>query len=104
MIAVLDDRNTQHRVSAGERVLIDLNSELTVGDSVTFDKVRLVTGDAAKIGTPFVDGASVTAKVLRQDVMGPKLIIQKFKRRKNHRRRTGFRARFTEIQIESINA
>ena len=104
MIAVLDDRNVQHRVSAGDRVLIDLNADLTVGDSVTFDKVRLVTGDAMKIGTPFVDGATITAKVTRQDVMGPKLIVAKFRRRKNYRRRTGFRARFTEVQIESINA
>ncbi len=104
MIAVLDDRSSQYRVSEGERVLIDLNDELTVGESVTFEKVYLVTGDAPKIGTPFVDGASVTAKVTRQDVKGPKLIVQKIKRRKNHRRRTGFRARFTEVQIESINA
>lgn len=104
MIAVLDDRSSQYRVASGERVLIDLNDELNVGDTVTFDRVCLVTGDAPKIGTPFVDGATVTAKVTRQDVKGPKLIIQKFKRRKNHRKRTGFRARFTEIQIESINA
>ena len=84
--------------------MIDLNASLEVGQSVTFDKVCLVTGDNARIGTPHVDGASVIAKVLRQDVKGPKLTIQKFKRRKNHRKRTGFRARFTEVQIESINA
>ena len=56
-----------------------------------------------RVGTPFLSGASVTAKVVRQ-IKGPKVVICKFRKRKNSRRRTGFRARFTEIQIESINA
>lgn len=103
MHAVLEDRNTQYRVAQGDKVLLDLHADLSVGDQVTFDKVCIVTGDAPKVGTPYVDGASVTAKVIRQEVKGPKLIIQKFKRRKNHRCRTGFRARFTEVQIESIS-
>ena len=73
------------------------------GDVLTFDKVCLVGGEGAgKIGTPFVSGASVTAKVVRQ-IKGPKVVIGKYKRRKNSRRRTGFRAQFTVVQIESIN-
>ncbi len=104
MHAVLEDRNQQYRVAQGDRVLIALNSEVEVGSIVTFDKVCLVTGDAPKIGTPYVEGASVTAKILKNEVKGPKLVIGKFKRRKNYRRRTGFRARYTEVQIEAINA
>lgn len=102
MHAVLEDRTQQYRVAAGDRVLLDLNSELKPGDSVTFDKVCLVTGDSPRIGTPYVDGAKVTATVTRQDVKGDKLVVAKMKRRKNYRRRTGFRARFTEVLIDAI--
>ncbi len=72
--------------------------------TMTFDKVCLIGGEGeGKVGTPFVDGASVTAKVLRSSVKGPKLTIGKFRRRKDSRTRTGFRARYTEVEIESIN-
>ena len=57
---------------------------------------------AGKVGTPHVEGASVAAKVLRQ-VKGPKLFIGHFRRRKNSKKRTGFRAKYTEVEIESIN-
>ncbi len=90
-------------MTAGERVLLSLNSEFEPGASVTFDQVAAVGGDAPRIGTPLVEGASVTATVIGV-VKGPKLIIQKFKRRKNYRRRTGFRARYTEVRIEAVHA
>jgi len=74
------------------------------GQNYEFGQVCLVGGEGqARIGTPYVSGVRVTAKVVRQDVMGPKLVIQKYRRRKNFRKRTGFRARFTEIQIEAIH-
>jgi large subunit ribosomal protein L21 len=106
MYAVLEDRNQQYRVTTGDRVLLDL-MDAEPGQSVTFDKVCLLTGGdggaGARIGAPYVDGATVTAKVLRQDVKGPKLLIQKFRKRKNSRSKIGFRARYTEIQIEAIH-
>ncbi len=101
MYAVIEDRDQQYRVAPGERVLLPLNAALESGASVTFDKVCLVGGDEPRIGTPFVDGVSVTATVLGT-VKGPKQVIQKFKRRKNFRRRTGFRAKFTEVRIDEI--
>ena len=104
MHAVVEDRNTQYRVTAGERLLISRMGEVEPGQSLTFDKVCLLTGGtAAQIGAPYVSGATVTATVLRQDVKGPKLVIQTFRKRKNSRVKTGFRARFTEIQIEAIH-
>jgi len=103
MHAVVEDRNLQYRVAAGDRLLIALDGSLDEGATVTFDKVCLVTGSEPKIGTPYVDGASVKATVVRNQVKGPKLIVQKFKRRKGYRKRTGFRARFTEIRIDSID-
>lgn len=99
MFAVVDDRNQQYRVQPGDRIKIHLRSNAAEGDTLTFDKVCLV-GD--RIGTPFVSGASVTAKVVRQ-MKGPKVIICKFRKRKNSRRRTGFRAKYTVVQIEAIN-
>ncbi len=108
MYAVVDDRNQQYRVQPGDRIQIHLRNGVAEGETVTFDKVCLVGGEGSggessgRIGTPFVQGASVTAKVVRQ-LKGPKVVICKFRRRKNSRRRTGFRAQFTEVQIEAIN-
>ncbi len=104
MYAVVDDRNQQYRVQPGDRIKIHLRNGVAEGETLTFDKVCLVGGEGVgRVGTPFLSGASVTAKVVRQ-IKGPKVVICKFCKRKNSRRRTGFRARFTEIQIESINA
>ncbi len=103
MYAVLDDRNQQYRVQPGDRIQIHLRHDAAEGDTVTFDKVCLVGGEGVgKVGTPFVSGASVTGKVVRQ-LKGPKITIGKYRRRKNSRRRTGFRAQFTVVQIEAIN-
>ena len=102
MYAVVDDRNQQFRAEPGLRVKIPLNEGLEAGSSVIFDKVCLVTGEASKVGTPYVEGVSVTAKVLGM-VKGQKVVIQKIRRTKNSRRRTGFRARYTEIEIQSID-
>ncbi len=104
MYAVLDDRNQQYRVKSGDRIQIHYRKDVAEGATLTFDKVcALSDGTKGRIGTPHVAGASVTAKVVRAEVKGDKVIIGKFRRRKNSRRRTGFRARYTEIQIESIN-
>ena len=101
MYAVVEDRNQQFRAAVGQRLRIALRRDLEPGSTVTFDRVRLVTGEHGAVGSPYVAGASVKAVVLGS-VQGPKLFIQKFKRRKNMRRRTGFRARFTEIRVEAI--
>jgi large subunit ribosomal protein L21 len=104
MYAVVEDRNQQYRFSPGDRVLIDHHAGLEPGGAVTFDKVCLIGGDGdARVGAPYVDGASVSAKVVRQGVKGPKLVVAKYRRRKNSRKRTGFRATFTEVQIEAIH-
>jgi large subunit ribosomal protein L21 len=103
MYAVVDDRNQQYRVQPGDRIQIHLRAGAAEGDTVTFDKVCLVGGEGTgRIGTPFVNGASVTGKVVRQ-IKAAKVITGKWKRRKNSRRRRGFRAQYTIVQIESIN-
>jgi len=99
--AIIDDRTCQYRVRPGERVRLAYNPQWQPQTSVTFANVCALGGAPPRIGTPYVAGASVTARVLGE-VGGPKLVIQKFRRRKNSRRRTGFRAKFTEVEIESI--
>lgn len=104
MYAVVDDRNQQYRVQPGDRIQIHLRRGVAEGETLTFDKVCLVGGEGAgRVGTPFVNGASVVAKVVRQ-VKGPKVITGKFRRRKNSRRRRGFRAQYTVVQIEAIHS
>ncbi len=107
MYVVFEDRNQQFRATPGARLWIPLVRDpktgvAETGKKVTFDRVCLITGDNAKIGTPYVKGAKVSATVLGT-VKGPKLVVQKLRRRKNSRCRTGFRARYTEIQIDAID-
>ncbi|MHC4077669.1 MAG: 50S ribosomal protein L21 [Planctomycetota bacterium] len=107
MYVVFEDRNQQFRAAPGERLCVPLmrdpkTGDLEPGKKVTFDKVCLITGEKAKIGAPYIKGAKVSATVLGT-VRGPKLVVQKLRRRKNSRCRTGFRASFTEIQIDAID-
>ena len=103
MYAVVDDRNQQYRVTPGDRIKIHLQAAAEPGSTLTFDKVCATYGEGqGRVGSPYVAGVTVTAKVLRAEA-GPKVIIGKFRRRKNSRRRTGFRARYTVVQIESID-
>jgi large subunit ribosomal protein L21 len=75
-----------------------------VGTKIELSDVLLVgIGEAAVIGTPVVPGAVVTGTITAQG-RGPKLIVYKFKRRKNQRRRHGHRQSFTEIKIDGIQA
>lgn len=105
MYAIIDDRGHQYRVQQGDRIdiqLMDLAPEQKV---VEFNRILLVgdTGAAGKVGTPAVAGAKVTAKVL-DELKGEKIVIQKFRRRKNYRRKTGHRQRYLRVEIESISA
>ena len=103
MYAVIDDRNQQYRVAPGDRIKIHYRKGAEEGAALTFDKVCCVGGEGeGRVGTPHVEGVTVAAKVLRQ-VKGEKLSIGHFRRRKNSKKRTGFRAKYTEVEIESIN-
>ena len=103
MYAVVNDRNQQFKAVKGSRVRLDYNADWEAGNTVTFDKVHVVSDGegSTKVGSPFVDGAKVTAEVVKV-VKGPKLTVQYFRRRKNSRTRTGFRARYTEVLIQDI--
>ena len=102
MYAVFKTGGKQYRVAAGDQVRVE-KLPGNAGDTVTFDQVLMVGGEALKLGKPLLGGAKVEAKILTQG-LGKKLIVLKFRRRKNYRRKNGHRQPFTALQIVNIVA
>ncbi len=99
--AIIADGGRQYKVEPGQKLEIDYR-EAEVGSSVTFNRVLAISDDSGfKLGKPTVDGATVVAKVLG-DTQGDKIYVQKFRRRKNSKRRTGHRQKYVQVQIDSI--
>lgn len=104
MYAIIEDSGTQIKVQPGDVVDIDLR-EVGEGSTLTFDRVLMV-GDAAgtaKIGTPYLNGATVNAEVL-DEIKGEKLDVIKYKRRKGFRVKQGHRQRYLRVKIGDIKA
>ncbi len=102
MYAVIQTGGKQYQVQEGDLLKVEkLNAE--VGTKVTFDEVLLVGGDSVKIGQPVVEGAKVTALVEEQG-KAKKIVIGKFKAKKNYKRKQGHRQPFTLVKIEAIEA
>lgn len=102
MYAIIETGGKQVKVEAGQAIYIEkLNAE--AGETVTFDKVLFVGGDDVKVGSPLVDGATVTAKVEKQGRQ-KKIIVFKYKSKKNYRKKQGHRQPYTKVVIEAINA
>jgi large subunit ribosomal protein L21 len=105
MKAIFEDRDRQYTVQVGDTIVIDKMADVEKDAEITFDKLMMIIDDkATKIGTPYVVGATVKAKVLDNDIRDPKIIVFKFKRRKNYKRTKGHKEQRTLIKIESINA
>lgn len=103
MYAVIETGGKQYRVSAGERLDVEL-LKYAPGDEVAFDRVLLVgDGDAIHVGRPTVEGAVVKVKVLGK-TKGPKVINFKHSGRTTLRRKTGHRQHYTRVRVESIVA
>ncbi len=106
MYAIIEESGGQRKIAEGEQFLIDLHNggEANSGDSITFDKVLVVgeVGGDAKVGTPYVDGASVTVEIVEPVVKGEKLHIYKFKPKKGYRRKTGHRQRYTAVRVTGV--
>jgi large subunit ribosomal protein L21 len=103
MYAVVTTGGKQYRVEAGNELTIE-RLAADAGTSVTFDRVLLVgDGETVTVGTPVVDGATVSATVLGES-LGPKLVIFKFKQKVKYRRTTGHRQHLTRVRIDEISA
>ncbi len=101
MYAIIEAGGKQFRVQEGQELYIEkVNAE--AGDTITFDRVLMVGGDDVKVGSPLVDGATVTAKVDKQG-RAKKVVVYKFKPKKNYRRKQGHRQPYTKVVIDKIN-
>ena len=102
MYAIIEDSGQQWRVEEGQELRIDYR-EAAAGEKITFDRVLAYRDDdGLKIGQPTLESSSVTAEVLGTE-QGPKLVVQKLRRRKNTRTKTGHRQLYTTVKIEKIN-
>src|SRR5260370_24461472 len=99
--AIFEDGSPQFRVREGDTITVD-RRDGEPGSELVFNKVLLIAGDGAPtIGTPLLSGAKVVARIVRE-FRDKKIVIQKFRRRKNMRRRNGHRQYYTSVQITSI--
>lgn len=102
MYAIIATGGKQYRVSQGDVIYIE-KIDQDVDSAVSFDVLMVGGEDAVKIGNPVVAGAKVEGKVLAQ-VKGEKIIIYKYKSKKNYHRRAGHRQPYTKVEITAINA
>ena len=103
MYAVVKTGGKQYRVAKDDKILVE-HIDAEEGQTITLDKVMMLgDGDKVTIGAPVVENASVEAEVLSQ-TRGPKIIIFRRKRRKNHRRIQGHRQDLTLLKIKDISS
>ncbi len=101
--AIVETGGKQYRVQVGDVLSVE-KLDGDAGTEVTFDRVLLIGGgDDIKVGVPVVEGASVAATIADQ-YRGEKIVVFKYKPKKNYRRKTGHRQSLTRLQITGINA
>ena len=101
MYAIIETGGKQIKVAVEDKVFVE-KLDVEAGKEVTFDKVVLVGGTSTKVGTPYVEGATVTAKVEKQGRQ-KKIIVFHYRAKKNERKKQGHRQAYTKLVIESIN-
>ena len=101
MYAIIETGGKQYKVAVGDKIRVE-KLAVEAGDSFTFDKVLVVSGDGTKLGTPYVSGATVTASVLAQG-KDKKVVVYKYKPKKAYHKKKGHRQPFTSLEIKSIN-
>jgi large subunit ribosomal protein L21 len=100
--AIIETGGKQYRVAEGDVVFIE-KLPVEAGDSVTFDRVLAIVDDekGSSFGTPVIEGACVTANVVKNG-KAKKVMIFKYKAKKNYRRRQGHRQPYSQVQIDTI--
>lgn len=102
MKATIKTQGCQHTVQEGDILFVNRFPETNQNDSITIDSVLAVgEGENMKVGSPYVEGASVTATIL-ENKRGKKVVIFKKKRRKGYRNKRGHRQELSVIKIDSI--
>lgn len=102
MFAIIETGGKQYKVQEGEVIYVEkLNA--SEEETVTFDRVLALQSDKFVAGTPTVEGATVTAKVVKNG-KSKKIYVFKYKSKKNEKKKIGHRQPYTMVKIESINA
>ena len=102
MYAVIETGGKQYQVKAGDEIFIE-KLDVNADETVTFDKVLAVGGEGSiKTGAPYVQGATVTAKVIKNG-KGKKINVFTYKPKKSCKRALGHRQPYTKVAIEAIN-
>lgn len=103
MYAIIETGGKQFKVCAGDVIKVEKLDNLNQGDSYSFDKVLAVSSeDGLRVGSPHIQGASVSAKVLSQG-KHKKVIVYKYKPKKGFHKKKGHRQPFTQLKIEALN-
>ena len=101
MYAIIEDGGQQFKIEEGQEIQIDYR-DLAGGSELKFGRVLAYRDDAGlRLGQPLLENVVVTAEVLGV-TQGPKLVVQKFRRRKTYRRKTGHRQLYTRVKIAKI--
>ena len=111
MYAIIETGGKQYKVQNGDVIFVENGDviyieklEVEADSEITFDKVIAVgADDGIKVGAPYVDGASVSAKVLKNG-KGKKIVVATYKPKKNEKRKMGHRQPYTKVEISAINA
>jgi large subunit ribosomal protein L21 len=103
MFAVFQAGGHQYRVSQGDQITVDFLEGKKEGDKVSFSNILLVGGDTTKLGAPFVSGASIEA-VVKTQTFNKKILVGKFKRRKDYKRTRGHKQPVTVLEISGIKS
>src|SRR5690625_2209722 len=102
MYAIIETGGKQIKVTEGQEIQVEKVFGET-NDTITFDKVLFIGGESVKVGEPFLEGSTVTAKINKQS-RKKKLTLFKYKHKKNYSRKQGHRQPFTKLTTDSINA
>jgi len=101
MYAIIETGGKQVKATIGEAIYVE-KVEAEAGQTFTFNKVLLVSGDKLTVGNPYVLGATVTAKVEKQG-RAKKVIVYHYRDKKNEHKKQGHRQAYTKLVVESIN-
>jgi len=102
MYAMIKTGGKQIKVEVCQEIYVE-KLDVQADEVVTFNEVLLIGGESTIVGNPLVNGASVTAKVVKQG-RGKKIIVFKYRPKKDYRRKQGHRQSYTKLVVESINA
>lgn len=102
MYAIMKAGGHQYKVKPGDFLDVDYHVG-EEGDSLKFDEVLMLGGDKLVLGEPLVEGASVEA-VIKKQTRDPKIIVFQFRRRKDSKKKRGFKRKVTQIEIKKINS